>query len=197
MNPKLRPRWKGPYLVTGILNEVDAILKADGRSRKTIIVHFSKLKKCFGNPFIVPMNRRDQSIEESNVINETESEHESPVSKSPNKKRRMENAGKPEEDSSSEERDLLRRDQKEPTSQRNEEPEVGTCSKLRPYQTMRHQKEQSTCLPREQVGKSDEDNHLGFEGYASDITVNKIFNHGTTSNEKPAMTNSQTTNSVK
>ena len=63
VNPKLRPRWKGPYLVTGILNEVDAILKADGRSRKTLIVHFSKLKKCFGKPFIVPMNYQDQSIE--------------------------------------------------------------------------------------------------------------------------------------
>ena len=38
-NPKLRPRWKGPYLVTDLFNEVNAILKADGRSRKTKIVH--------------------------------------------------------------------------------------------------------------------------------------------------------------
>ena len=69
VNPKLRPKWKGPYLVTGILNEVDAILKADGRSRKTIIMHFSKLKKCFGKPFISPMNNRDQTLDESSRIN--------------------------------------------------------------------------------------------------------------------------------
>ena len=37
VNPKLRPRWKGPYLVTGVLNEVDAILKADSKSRKKLI----------------------------------------------------------------------------------------------------------------------------------------------------------------
>ena len=28
-NPKLRPRWKGPYLLTDLLNEVNAILKAE------------------------------------------------------------------------------------------------------------------------------------------------------------------------
>ena len=79
----------------------------------------------------------------------------------------MESARKPEEDSSSEERDPLRRAQKEPTFQRNGEPDVEICSKLRPYQTRRHQKEQS------------------------------MFKHGKTSNEKPAIINSQTTTSSK
>ena len=121
VNPKLRPRWKGPYLVTGILNEVDAILKADGRSRKTLIVHFSKLKKCFGKPFIAPMNYQDQSIEESNLIDETEIE-QSPASNSLTEKHRMERARKSEEDSSSDERQTQGRAQKEQPSQRNEEP---------------------------------------------------------------------------
>ena len=87
------------------------------------------------------------------MIDETESEQESPVSKSSNEKCQMESARRSEEDSSSEERDPLRRAQKEPASQRNEDPEVRTCSKLRPYHTRRHQKEQSTRLPREQVGR--------------------------------------------
>ena len=39
VNPKLRPRWKGPYLVTDLFNEVNAILKADGQSRRTKVVH--------------------------------------------------------------------------------------------------------------------------------------------------------------
>ena len=33
-NPRLRPRRKGPYLVTEMFNKVNAILKADGRSNK-------------------------------------------------------------------------------------------------------------------------------------------------------------------
>ena len=41
VNPKLRPRWKGPYTVTNLFNEVNAILKADGRSKKLKVVHFS------------------------------------------------------------------------------------------------------------------------------------------------------------
>ena len=38
VNPKLRPRWKGPYLVTNLFNEVNAILKADGRSKKLKVI---------------------------------------------------------------------------------------------------------------------------------------------------------------
>ena len=34
LNPKQRPRWKGPYLVTNLFNEVNAILKAEGWSKK-------------------------------------------------------------------------------------------------------------------------------------------------------------------
>ena len=41
VNHKLRPRRKIP--ITGILDEVDAILKADDKSRKKIIVHFKEL----------------------------------------------------------------------------------------------------------------------------------------------------------
>ena len=130
------------------------------------------------------MNYRDQSIEENNLINETEIEPESPASNSAIEKHQMEHARKSEEDSSSDERDHLRRAQKEPTFQRNEEPEVETCSKLRPYQTRGHQKEQSTRLPGEQVGGVEEDDHLGSEGYASDTTVNQMFKHGRTSSEK-------------
>ena len=61
-NPKLRPRWKGPYLVTDMFNEVNAILKADGRSRKTKIVHLCKLKRCFGKHPVVAINVPDQSV---------------------------------------------------------------------------------------------------------------------------------------
>ncbi|MFM7726014.1 MAG: hypothetical protein ACKO7B_04895, partial [Flavobacteriales bacterium] len=50
VNPKLKAKWKGPYTVVSVLNEVDAALKADGRSKKSVICHFSKLKRCFGKP---------------------------------------------------------------------------------------------------------------------------------------------------
>ena len=192
----MRPRWKEPYLVTGILNEVDAILKADGRSRKTLIVHFSKLKKCFGKPFIAPMNYQDQSIEESNLIDETEIE-QSPASNSLTEKHQMERARESEEDSSSDERQTQGRAQKEQPSQRNEEPDGGACSKRGPYQTRRYQKAQPTRPPQDQVGRIEEDDHLNVEGYASDATVNQIFKHGRTSNEMPAIKSSQTITSSK
>ena len=130
--------------MTSILNEVDAILKADGRSRITLIVHFSKLKKCFGTPFIAPMNYRDQSIEESNLIDETEIDQESPPSNSLTEKHQMERARESEEDSSSDERYPQGRARKEQPSQRNEEPDRGACSKRGPYQTRGGQKEQPT-----------------------------------------------------
>ena len=72
VNPKLRPRWKGPYTVTNLFNEVNAILKADGRSKKLKVIHFSKLKKCFGKPPIVSISNRDHSIEETSSINESQ-----------------------------------------------------------------------------------------------------------------------------
>ena len=56
------------------------------------------------------MNNRDQSLEESNVIDEIEIEQASPASNSPTEKRQMERATKPEEDSSSYERDQYRED---------------------------------------------------------------------------------------
>ena len=72
LNPKLRLRWKGPYLVTNFFNDVNAILKADGRSKKLKVIHFSKLKKCFGKPPIVSISNRDHSIDETNSIQESQ-----------------------------------------------------------------------------------------------------------------------------
>ena len=62
----MRPRWKGPYLVTELFNEVNAILKADGRSKRTKVVHLCKLKRCFGK---APNNSREHSINENHTIN--------------------------------------------------------------------------------------------------------------------------------
>ena len=66
INPKLRPRWKGPNLVTDLFNEVNVNLKADGRSRQTKVVHLCKLKMCFCKS---PNNSREYSVNESNAIN--------------------------------------------------------------------------------------------------------------------------------
>ena len=81
-NPKLRPRWKGPYLVTDMFNEVNAILKADGRSRKTKVVHLCKLKRCFGKQQVVSINNQEQSVDESSLI----SNSCDPASPAPNPK---------------------------------------------------------------------------------------------------------------
>ena len=81
-NPKLIPRWKGPYLVTEMFNEVNAILKAYGRSRNTKIVQLCKLKICFGKPQVVSINSRELSINESSMI----SNSFDPASPAPNKK---------------------------------------------------------------------------------------------------------------
>ena len=61
-NPKLRPRWKGPYLVTDILNEVNAVLIADGRSRKTKILRLYKLKRCFRLSRSIAENNRSMRV---------------------------------------------------------------------------------------------------------------------------------------
>ena len=82
-NPKLRPRWKGAYLVSDMFNEVNAILKADGRSRKTKIVHLCKLKRCFGKPQVVAINNEEQSVNENSQI----SNSLDPMSPAPNRKR--------------------------------------------------------------------------------------------------------------
>ena len=108
------------------------------------------------------------------MINETEIE--APASSSPIEKLQMERAREHEEDTLSEERDQYRRAPKEPTSQRNEEPVVGTLSNQRPYPTRRNQKEQPTRPTEEQVGRIKEGDHLGFEGNESDTTVNQIYN---------------------
>ena len=79
VNPKLRPKWKAPFTITEIFNEVHAVLKADGRSKKTIIRHFSKLKKCIGKPFVAPMNARDLAIDSSHTINEESIEDNPPA----------------------------------------------------------------------------------------------------------------------
>ena len=78
VNPKLRPKWKGPFTITEIFNAVDAILKADGRSHKTIIRHFSKLKKSIGEPFIAQMNARESTFDESHLIIDACREEDSP-----------------------------------------------------------------------------------------------------------------------
>ena len=88
VNPKLRPRWKGPYTVANLFNEVNAILKADGRSKKLKVIHFSKLKKCFGKPPIVPISNRDQSVEETSLINEFQ-ERVAPAPESQSERNRM------------------------------------------------------------------------------------------------------------
>ena len=88
VNPKLRPRWKGPYTVANLFNEVNAILKADGRSKKLKVIHFSKLKKCFGKPPIIPISNRDHSVEETSLINEFQ-ERVAPAPESQSEQNRM------------------------------------------------------------------------------------------------------------
>ena len=68
VNPKLRPRLKGPYQVTNLFNEVNAILKADGLSKILKVIHFSKLKNLYGIPHIVSISNRDHSIDETRSI---------------------------------------------------------------------------------------------------------------------------------
>ena len=81
-NPKLRRRWKGPDLVTDMFNEVNAILKADDRSRKTKIVHLCKLKRYSGKQPVVVINSQEHSVNESNMI----SNSFDPASPAPNQK---------------------------------------------------------------------------------------------------------------
>ena len=50
LNQKLRPRWKGPFTVIDKTNDVNVLLKPDGRKKKTIVCHMSRLKRCFGKP---------------------------------------------------------------------------------------------------------------------------------------------------
>ena len=68
-----------------MFNEVNAVLKTDGRSRKTKIVHLCKLKRCFGNAPIVSFNSREQSINECSMSN-TGSNSFDPISAAPNQK---------------------------------------------------------------------------------------------------------------
>ena len=82
VNHKLRSRLKIPYLVTDMFNEVNAVLKADGRSQKTKIVHLCKLKRCFGKAPIFWINSREHSVNESSMI----SNSIDPVSPAPNRK---------------------------------------------------------------------------------------------------------------
>ena len=63
-----------------MFNEVNAILKADGRSRKNKIL--CKLKTCFGKTQVVAINNREQSVNESSQI----SNFFDPVSPAPNRK---------------------------------------------------------------------------------------------------------------
>ena len=51
-----------------MFNEVNAILKADGRSRKTKVVLLCKLKRCFGKPQVVAINNEEQSVNENSQI---------------------------------------------------------------------------------------------------------------------------------
>ena len=62
--------------------------KADGRSKKLKVIHFSKLKKCFGKPPIVPISNRDHSIEETSMINESQ-ERVTPAPESQSERNRM------------------------------------------------------------------------------------------------------------
>ena len=83
---------------------------------------------------------------------------------------------KPEEDSSSEERDQYRKSHEEPTSQRNEEPEVGTLSNRRLYKTRGNQKEQSTRQPLEKVGRIEKDDHLNLKVKQVILRLNRCSN---------------------
>ena len=77
-----------PYPVTNLFNKVNALLKTDGRSKKLKVIHFSKLKKCFGKPPIVSISNRDHSIEETSTINESQ-ERVTPAPESQSEKNRM------------------------------------------------------------------------------------------------------------
>ena len=45
-NPALRPRWRGPYVITRMLNAGTAILQMSA-SAKPLTVHVDRLKHCF------------------------------------------------------------------------------------------------------------------------------------------------------
>ena len=81
VNLKLRPRWKRPYLVTDMFNEVNAVLKADGRSKNQDCKSL-KVEKVFGKPPMLSRLTAD-SINESSLI----SNSFDPMSLAPNQKR--------------------------------------------------------------------------------------------------------------
>ena len=154
-------------------------------------LYFSKLKKCFGKPFISPMNNRDQTLDESSRINEIETEETSPASsQSPEK---CQSEGVSVRNRSLKIRDPLRRSQKAHSSQANEETEEGCSSKLRPYPLRGSAAKHRTI---DQVSSEDEDDHLNVEGYSSDSTVNKMFSSGRDYSERPAMTQTQPSKST-
>ena len=171
--PKLRPKWKRPFTVTKILNEVDAILKADGRSKKTIIRHFSKLKKCIGKPFVAPMNARDLNLDGTHMINE-ESINENSPAFPPNVMQVIVEDKIPFDHGSPSPmaRDPLRWSQKDNSSNRNEEPEVGCSSKLWPSQAGRNSKQ--PVAPVKSVRR--DEYSAAVDGRSSNSTVTSTFN---------------------
>ena len=46
---------------------------------KTIIRHFSKLKKCIGKSFMAPINAQDSTLDETYAINEESIKKNSPA----------------------------------------------------------------------------------------------------------------------
>ena len=68
VNPKLRPRWKEPYLVIDLFNEVNAILKADCRSRRTKIVHPSQSEESTSEEEIKSDKDPGKSTDEASIL---------------------------------------------------------------------------------------------------------------------------------
>ena len=173
VNQKLRPKWKEPFTVIAILNEVDAVLKADCRSKKKSFAIFSKLKKCIGKPFATPKNARDLTLDGTHTINEESIEKNSPVF--------LSNAMLVlvEDESSSDHgfhyprvRDPLRRSQKDNSSKRNEAPEGGCSSKLWPSQAGRDSTQQ--LAPVKSVRR--DEYSASVDGCSSKSMVTSTFN---------------------
>ncbi len=45
VNKKLQPRWKGPYVITGVINELNYYIKHIN-TKRTTLVHRNRLTKC-------------------------------------------------------------------------------------------------------------------------------------------------------
>jgi hypothetical protein len=59
--PKLKPKWRGPFLVRRILNDV--LMEVQISGRKSCVYHTDLLKHCFSNDLPVWLTRMRRSLQ--------------------------------------------------------------------------------------------------------------------------------------